>query len=83
MPFHCLIFFPKFYKFNKAFSKYSKALYALLNVLFCCLKVVMFGDNVPRERADNAKEAARNCDALLVVGSAVMTMSAFRLARYY
>ncbi|KAM0845903.1 hypothetical protein ACQ4PT_056044 [Festuca glaucescens] len=43
--------------------------------------VVMFGDNVPQERADNAKEAARNCDALLVVGSAVMTMSAFRLAR--
>jgi NAD+-dependent protein deacetylase sirtuin 4 len=43
----------------------------------------MFGDNVPRERADSAKEAARNCDALLVVGSAVMTMSAFRLARYY
>ena len=43
----------------------------------------MFGDNVPRERADNAKEAARTCDALLVVGSAVMTMSAFRLARYY
>ncbi|XP_044387596.1 NAD-dependent protein deacylase SRT2 isoform X1 [Triticum aestivum] len=43
--------------------------------------VVMFGDNVPRERADSAKEAARNCDALLVVGSAVMTMSAFRLAR--
>jgi NAD-dependent SIR2 family protein deacetylase len=42
----------------------------------------MFGDNVPKERADNAKEAARNCDALLVVGSAVMTMSAFRLARY-
>ncbi|EMS57983.1 NAD-dependent ADP-ribosyltransferase sirtuin-4 [Triticum urartu] len=42
--------------------------------------VVMFGDNVPIERADSAKEAARNCDALLVVGSAVMTMSAFRLA---
>ncbi|XP_062201909.1 NAD-dependent protein deacylase SRT2-like isoform X2 [Phragmites australis] len=43
--------------------------------------VVMFGDNVPQERADSAKEAARNCDALLVVGSALMTMSAFRLAR--
>ena len=43
----------------------------------------MFGDNVPIERADSAKEAARNCDALLVVGSAVMTMSAFRLARYH
>ncbi|XP_044947025.1 NAD-dependent protein deacylase SRT2 [Hordeum vulgare subsp. vulgare] len=43
--------------------------------------VVMFGDNVPSERADSVKEAARNCDALLVVGSAVMTMSAFRLAR--
>nr|WJZ57301.1 sirtuin 2 [Paspalum vaginatum] len=43
--------------------------------------VVMFGDNVPQERAENAKEAARTCDALLVVGSALMTMSAFRLAR--
>ncbi|KAL6905520.1 hypothetical protein ACP4OV_003121 [Aristida adscensionis] len=43
--------------------------------------VVMFGDNVPKERADSAKDAARNCDALLVVGSALMTMSAFRLAR--
>lgn len=43
----------------------------------------MFGDNVPQERADSAKEAARNCDALLVVGSALMTMSAFRLARYH
>jgi NAD-dependent deacetylase sirtuin 4 len=42
----------------------------------------MFGDNVPQERAESAKEAARNCDALLVVGSALMTMSAFRLARY-
>jgi len=43
----------------------------------------MFGDNVPQERAESAKEAARNCDALLVVGSALMTMSAFRLARYH
>ncbi|CAL4903930.1 unnamed protein product [Urochloa decumbens] len=43
--------------------------------------VVMFGDNVPQERAESAKEAARKCDALLVVGSALMTMSAFRLAR--
>ncbi|CAN6339850.1 unnamed protein product, partial [Urochloa humidicola] len=43
--------------------------------------VVMFGDNVPQARAESAKEAARNCDALLVVGSALMTMSAFRLAR--
>ncbi|TVU51146.1 hypothetical protein EJB05_02554 [Eragrostis curvula] len=43
--------------------------------------VVMFGDNVPQERAERAKDAARNCDALLVVGSALMTMSAFRLAR--
>uniref|UniRef100_A0A0D9XXG3 NAD-dependent protein deacylase n=1 Tax=Leersia perrieri TaxID=77586 RepID=A0A0D9XXG3_9ORYZ len=43
--------------------------------------VVMFGDNVPEDRAESTKEAARNCDALLVVGSALMTMSAFRLAR--
>ncbi|KAF0891862.1 hypothetical protein E2562_011261 [Oryza meyeriana var. granulata] len=44
--------------------------------------VVMFGDDVPEERAESTKEAARNCDALLVVGSALMTMSAFRLARF-
>ncbi|XP_010269050.1 PREDICTED: NAD-dependent protein deacylase SRT2 isoform X2 [Nelumbo nucifera] len=43
--------------------------------------VVFFGDNVPKDRADNAMEAAKECDALLVLGSSLMTMSAFRLVR--
>ncbi|XP_042394776.1 NAD-dependent protein deacylase SRT2-like isoform X1 [Zingiber officinale] len=43
--------------------------------------VVFFGDNVPKERADKAREAARECDSFLVIGSSVMTMSAFRLVR--
>ncbi|XP_016725469.1 NAD-dependent protein deacylase SRT2 isoform X2 [Gossypium hirsutum] len=43
--------------------------------------VVFFGDNVPKERADKAMEVARECDAFLVLGSSVMTMSAFRLVR--
>nr|XP_007137772.1 hypothetical protein PHAVU_009G154300g [Phaseolus vulgaris]ESW09766.1 hypothetical protein PHAVU_009G154300g [Phaseolus vulgaris] len=41
--------------------------------------VVFFGDNVPKDRADMAMEASRRCDAFLVLGSSVMTMSAFRL----
>ncbi|KAK9167399.1 hypothetical protein Scep_002590 [Stephania cephalantha] len=44
-----------------------------------CRSVVFFGDNVPKDRADRAREAARECDALLVLGSSLMTMSAFRL----
>ncbi|OVA16468.1 Sirtuin family [Macleaya cordata] len=43
--------------------------------------VVFFGDNVPKDRADKAMEAAKECDALLVLGSSLMTMSAFRLVR--
>ncbi|KAL4554993.1 hypothetical protein LXL04_037603 [Taraxacum kok-saghyz] len=43
--------------------------------------VVFFGDNVPKERANKAMEAAKECDAFLVLGSSVMTMSAFRLVR--
>ncbi|XP_058089857.1 NAD-dependent protein deacylase SRT2 isoform X2 [Magnolia sinica] len=43
--------------------------------------VVFFGDNIPKDRADKAMEAARGCDALLVLGSSLMTMSAFRLVR--
>lgn len=46
------------------------------------LKVVFFGDNVPKDRADKAMEAAKGCDAFLVLGSSLMTMSAFRLVRY-
>ncbi|CAH2056422.1 unnamed protein product, partial [Thlaspi arvense] len=43
--------------------------------------VVFFGDNVPKDRADKAMEAAKGCDAMLVLGSSLMTMSAFRLVR--
>lgn len=43
--------------------------------------VVFFGDNVPKDRADKALEAAKGCDAFLVLGSSLMTMSAFRLVR--
>lgn len=45
------------------------------------MKVVFFGDNVPKDRADMAMEASRGCDAFLVLGSSLMTMSAFRLVR--
>ncbi|PON32611.1 Sirtuin family [Parasponia andersonii] len=43
--------------------------------------VVFFGDNVPKDRADRAIEAAKDCDAFLVLGSSLMTMSAYRLVR--
>ncbi|KAL9459647.1 hypothetical protein AB3S75_002950 [Citrus x aurantiifolia] len=43
--------------------------------------VVFFGDNVPKDRADKAMEAAKECDAFLVLGSSLMTMSAYRLVR--
>ncbi|XP_057539259.1 NAD-dependent protein deacylase SRT2 isoform X2 [Amaranthus tricolor] len=42
-------------------------------------EVVFFGDNVPKDRADIAMEAAKTCDAFLVIGSSLMTFSAFRL----
>ncbi|KAL4629329.1 hypothetical protein ACB092_05G297700 [Castanea dentata] len=43
--------------------------------------VIFFGDNVPKDRADNAMEAAKGCDAFLVLGLSLMTMSAFQLLR--
>lgn len=43
--------------------------------------VVFFGDNVPKDRAEKAMEAAKSSDAFLVLGSSLMTMSAFRLVR--
>lgn len=43
--------------------------------------VVLFGDNVPKERADRAMEMVTGGDALLVVGSSLMTMSVYRLVR--
>nr|ACU23889.1 unknown [Glycine max] len=45
------------------------------------LMLSFFGDNVPKDRADMAMEASRRCDAFLVLGSSLMTMSAFRLIR--
>ncbi|XP_057842396.1 NAD-dependent protein deacylase SRT2 isoform X3 [Cryptomeria japonica] len=44
-------------------------------------EVVFFGDNVPKERADQAMETIKGGDALLVLGSSLMTMSAYRLVR--
>ncbi|XP_021734612.1 NAD-dependent protein deacylase SRT2-like [Chenopodium quinoa] len=44
-------------------------------------EVVFFGDNVPKDRADRAMEAAKSCDAFLVIGSSLMTFSALRLVR--
>lgn len=43
--------------------------------------VVMFGENVPRERVDDASAAVRRADALLVVGSSLMLFSGYRFAR--
>ncbi len=43
--------------------------------------VVMFGENVPRERVENAMGAVDRADALLVVGSSLMVFSGFRFAR--
>ena len=40
--------------------------------------VVFFGENVPRERVDQAMEALGRADALLVVGSSLMVYSGFR-----
>lgn len=43
--------------------------------------VVFFGDNIPKSRADKAMTMVTNANALLVVGSSVMVLSAFRLAK--
>jgi len=56
-------------------------LMSLMFSLLIIMKVVFFGDNVPKDRADMAIEASRRCDAFLVLGSSLMTMSAFRLVR--
>lgn len=50
--------------------------------MYFTFKVVFFGDNVPKERADKAMEVSRECDGFLVLGSSLMTMSAYRLVRY-
>lgn len=43
--------------------------------------VVMFGENVPRARVEDAMSAVERADALLVVGSSLMVFSGFRFAR--
>ncbi|WP_432239655.1 NAD-dependent protein deacetylase [Herbaspirillum robiniae] len=43
--------------------------------------VVFFGDGVPVARGAEAEQAARDCDAMLVVGSSLMVLSGFRFAR--
>jgi len=42
--------------------------------------VVFFGENVPRERVEQAFDTVRRADALLVVGSSLMVYSGFRFA---
>lgn len=43
--------------------------------------VVFFGENVPRDRYEQARLALQASDALLVVGSSLMVYSGFRFAR--
>lgn len=43
--------------------------------------VVMFGENVPRDRVSEALTGLDRADALLVVGSSLMLFSGFRFAR--
>lgn len=44
--------------------------------------VVYFGDNVPRDRVDQARDALENSGGLLVIGSSLMVFSGFRFCRY-
>ena len=44
--------------------------------------VVFFGDNVPKARVQQALDALKNSDGLLVVGSSLMVYSGFRFCRY-
>jgi NAD-dependent SIR2 family protein deacetylase len=43
--------------------------------------VVFFGENVPRDRYERAREALADADALLVAGSSLMVYSGFRFVR--
>lgn len=43
--------------------------------------VVFFGENVPKERVDEAYQALAASDALLVVGSSLMVLSGYRFVR--
>ena len=44
--------------------------------------VVFFGDNVPRERVDATMGALSEADAMLVVGSSLMTYSGYRFCEH-
>ncbi|SHF60476.1 NAD-dependent protein deacetylase, SIR2 family [Microbulbifer donghaiensis] len=44
--------------------------------------VVFFGDNVPKDRVQQALDALQASDALLVIGSSLMVYSGFRFCRY-
>ena len=43
--------------------------------------VVFFGENVPRDRYESAREAVTRADALLVAGSSLMVYSGFRFVQ--
>ena len=43
--------------------------------------VVFYGESVPRERVEQAMQAVRNADAMLVIGSSLMVYSGYRFAR--
>lgn len=43
--------------------------------------VVFFGDNVPKPRVEQALDALKSADALLVIGSSLMVYSGFRFCR--
>lgn len=44
-------------------------------------EVVFFGENVPRERVEEAYRAVEDADGLVVIGSSLMVFSGFRFAR--
>ena len=50
-------------------------------VLSSSLQVVFFGDNVPPHRVKQAADVAASCDSMVVVGSSLMVLSAFRLVK--
>lgn len=43
--------------------------------------VVLFGDNIPKSRAEEAQAIISKADAVLILGSSLMVLSAFRLAK--
>lgn len=59
----------------------SPQMFTLSHVLIMEFQVVFFGDNVPKARAEEALGMVKSSDAVLVVGSSLMVMSAFRLIR--